>query len=353
MRNALKRILLLINFIVIVALVISYLSVYVAPDKYWMPALFGIAYPFFIVANFGFIIFWMMVKPKYLFLSLITIVLGYTYLQRYFQLKGKTTEDCDLKILSYNVKYFMGDENSTQKENADRIISFIQDQKADIICLQEARLRKNEIFNLHNTVKSLYSINHYQYARSSTTYGSVTMTRFPIVNMGEIRFKESNNITIYTDMVIGQDTVRVFNVHLQSYQIDPTKFSIIESPGVAQEEDLKEVKEMGVKFKKAFQMRAEQVREIKRYIEDTPYEVIVCGDFNDTPVSYSYQQLKGELTDAFIESGRGIGRTYIGKLPSFRIDNIFHGAKYRSFNFKTYDFRLSDHLPISCELEKE
>lgn len=353
MRNALKRIILLLNLIVILALVISYLSVYVAPDKYWMPALFGMAYPFFIVVNICFMVFWSMVKPKYLFLSLLTIVLGWPYLERYYQLKGKTTEESDVKILSYNVKYFMGDENSTQKENADSIISFIEDQKADIICLQEARLRKNQIFNLQRTVKSLYSINHYQYARSSTTYGSVTMTRFPIVNMGEIRFKESNNITIYTDMVIGRDTVRVFNVHLQSYQIDPTKYSIIDSPGVDQEEDLREVKEMGVKFKKAFQMRAEQVREIKKYIDESPYNVIVCGDFNDTPVSYSYQQLKGELKDAFVESGRGIGRTYIGKLPSFRIDNIFHGEKYHSFNFKTYDFRLSDHLPISCELKKE
>ncbi|HKI90012.1 MAG TPA: endonuclease/exonuclease/phosphatase family protein, partial [Draconibacterium sp.] len=212
---------------------------------------------------------------------------------------------------------------------------------------------KNDIFNLRNTVDSLGAINHYQYARSSTTFGSVTMTRYPIINMGEIRFKNSRNITIYTDVRIENDTVRIFNVHLQSYQIDPNRYSIIDSLDITGEEDLREVREMGTKFKRAFQMRAEQVREIRKYIDASPYLVIVCGDFNDTPASFSYHKLRGQLKDAFVCSGKGVGRTYIGKLPSFRIDYIFHSDGFVSYNFKTYDFRKSDHLPISCELVRK
>ena len=98
----------------------------------------------------------------------------------------------------YNI--FVLTEPADLKENADNIVDFLQQQNADIICLQEVRLRKNDIFNLKNTVDSLGAINHYQYARSSTTFGSVTMTRYPIVNMGEIRFENSRNITIYTDV---------------------------------------------------------------------------------------------------------------------------------------------------------
>jgi endonuclease/exonuclease/phosphatase family metal-dependent hydrolase len=123
--------------------------------------------------------------------------------------------------------------------------------------------------------------------------------------------------------------------------------------GIDQEKDLRQVREMSYKFKKAFQMRAGQVREISKYIDESPYNVIVCGDFNDTPVSFAYQYLKGNLTDAFVNSGEGVGRTYIGKLPSFRIDNIFYGDNFESYNFKTYDFRMSDHLPISCELVRK
>jgi len=300
-----------------------------------------------------FIGFWLLFKPRFLLLSLISILVGWGFISRYVQLSGEEIEKGDVKVISYNVKYFVGDENLTQKENANKIVSFLEEQNADIICLQEARLRKKSIFNLPNTVKKLGSINHYQYARSSTTYGSVTMTRYPIINMGEIRFDESRNMTIYTDVIIENDTVRIFNVHLQSYQIDPDKYLIIDSMGIDQEKDLRQVREMSYKFKKAFQMRAGQVREIRKYIDESPYDVIVCGDFNDTPVSFAYQYLKGDLTDAFVNSGEGVGRTYIGKLPSFRIDNIFYSDNFESYNFKTSNFRMSDHLPISCDLVRK
>ena len=350
MRKALVNIFLIINLVAVFALLTAYLSVYISPEKYWIPSLFGLAYLFILIGNLFYIGFWLLVKPRYLLISLIPILLGLGFVSRYIQLNDEKIEKGDVKVMSYNVRYFIGGENLTQKENANKIVSFLEEQNADIICLQEARLRKNSIFNLPNTVKKLSSISHYQYARSSTTYGSVTMTRYPIINMGEIRFDESRNITIFTDLIIQKDTVRVFNVHLQSYQIDPSNYSIIDSLGVNQEKDLKEVREMSYKFKQAFEKRANQVNEIRKYIDESPFDVIVCGDFNDTPVSYAYQKMIGDLTDAFVNSGKGLGRTYIGKLPSFRIDNIFHGSKFESYNFQTYDFRLSDHLPISCDL---
>jgi len=349
-KKALRNIFLTINLIVVFVLFTAYLSVYISPDKYWIPSLFGLAYPFILIGNLIFIGFWLLFKPRYLLMSLVTILVGWSFISRYVQFKGEEIEKGDVKVVSYNVKYFIGNANLTQKENADKIVSFLDEQNADIICLQEARLRKKSIFNLPGTVKKLGSINHYQYARTSTTYGSVTMTRYPIINMGEIRFEESRNMTIYTDVIIENDTVRIFNVHLQSYQIDPNKYSIIDSLGIDQEKDLKEVREMSSKFKKAFKMRAGQVYEIRKYIDESPFDVIICGDFNDTPVSFAYQKLRGNLTDAFVNSGKGVGRTYIGKLPSFRIDNIFYSENFESYNFKTYDFKMSDHFPISCDL---
>ena len=286
-----------------------------------------------------------------MFISVVAILIGWGFVSRYVQLRGKNIERGDIKVLSYNVQYFKGN-GDNRKETADKIVDFLKEQNADIICLQEARLRRNNIFNLHNTVEQLGTIHHYQFARSSTSFGSITMTRYPIINMGEIRFTNSTNMSIYTDVLIGKDTVRIFNVHLQSYQIDPTRYTVIDSPNFTEEENIREVREIGSKFKLAFQLRAAQVREIRKYIDTSPYPVLVCGDFNDTPVSFSYQKLRGNLKDAFVSSGKGIGRTYIGKLPSFRIDNIFHSNGFQSYNFQTYDFRMSDHLPISCELVK-
>lgn len=339
-----------LNSLAVFALILSYSSVYIPPDYFWIPSLFGLAYPIILAINLLFILFWLLFKPRYILLSLIFILLGWGFLVRYFQFKEKTSDTTDIKVLSYNVRHFLGNGTEKRKENADKIIAFLEEQDADIICLQEARLRKNSIFNLPATVKSLETIKHYQFARSSTTYGSVTMTRYPIINMEEIRFENSRNITICTDVLIGKDTVRIFNVHLQSYQIDPDRYSIFDSPGIDEEEDLKEVREMGSKFRNAFQLRAEQVREIRKHIDESPYHVIVCGDFNDTPASFSYKKLNDGLKDAFVCSGKGIGRTYIGKLPSFRIDYIFHSQKFQSYNFETLDFELSDHLPIKCDL---
>lgn len=342
----------MLNIVAVVALFISYLSVLIPPDRYWIPALFGLAYPFLVAANVVFVLFWLLFKPRYSFISIFAVLIGWSMLSRYVQFGAKTTENEGVKVLSYNVQHFTGNDKLSEKEIANEIIEFLNKENSDIICLQEARLRKNHIFNLPDAAKKLNSIRHYQYARSSTTFGSVTLTRFPIVNMGEIRFDRSRNMSIYTDMLIGNDTVRVFNVHLQSYLIDPGKYSIIESPGVDQEKDLEEMREMGLKFKKAFQMRAAQVREIRRHINASPYAVIVCGDFNDTPISYAYQKLRGNLKDAFVSSGSGISQTYIGKLPSFRIDNVFHSKEFESYNFQTIDFRMSDHLPVSCILVK-
>lgn len=353
MRKVVLKILFLVNILLALVLAISYISVYIPPDKYWIPSLFGLAYPFLLSGNLIFLLFWILIKPRYALLSLVIIAIGWGNFSRFIQFNGKKTEQENIKVVSYNVKHFVADASGSQKENATKIISFLAEQNADIICLQEARLRKNSIFNLAQTVKDLATIEHYQFARSSTTYGSVTMTRYPIINMGEIRFDNSRNISIYTDVLIDADTVRIFNIHLQSYLIDPDKYSIIESPALYEEKDLKQVKEVGAKLKQAVQLRAKQAREIRKYIEQSPHNVIVCGDFNDTPLSFSYHTLASGLTDAFVNSGQGIGRTYIGKLPSFRIDFILHGDSFDSFNFETLEFRMSDHLPVSCSLRKK
>ncbi|MCY1723439.1 endonuclease/exonuclease/phosphatase family protein [Prolixibacteraceae bacterium Z1-6] len=353
MKKAFVKIVFLFNILAIIALVISYLSIYISPDVFWIPAFLGLAYPFIFFANVLFVVLWLILKPRNLLWSLFFILIGWNFIGQYIQLKPKTAENTDIKVLSYNVGHFYGDGTQKVEDNAMAIVSFLEEENPDIICLQETRLRKKNIFDLAETVKKIGSIKHYQYARSSNTYGMVTMTRYPIVNMQEVRFENSRNMCIYTDVLIDSDTVRILNVHLQSYQINPNDYAIIESPGITQEKDIKEVKEMGAKFKTAFQERAHQVREIRKYIDESPYHVILCGDFNDTPASFAYNYLKHGLTDAFVESGKGIGRTYVGKLPSFRIDYILHSEGFQSYNFETVDFVHSDHLPVTCDLIKK
>ena len=340
------------NLIAVVSLLMAYLSGYVSPVKWWIPSFFGLAYFIILGVNLLFIVFWLIISPKYMLLSFITIAAGWGFVTRYIQLQERTTEEDNLKILSYNVHHFRGQGEISQEQTSEEIIRFLKEQQPDIICLQEVRLRQNRIFNLAKTVDEMEFINHYQFARTSSTFGSVTMSRYPIVSMNEIRFKDSRNITIYTDIVVGGDTIRVFNVHLHSYGIDPKDYAIIES-GVTNEQDLKEAREVGSKLKRGFQMRAGQVETIRQMIEESPYPVIVCGDLNDVPASYSYQQLRKGLKDAFVSSGKGMGPTYFNRLPSLRIDYIFHSPFFESYNFRTHNFRHSDHLPVSAVLVRK
>jgi endonuclease/exonuclease/phosphatase family metal-dependent hydrolase len=349
-KKAITYLFLILNFLAVAVLLISYVSVFIPPDKFWAPAFFGMAFPFFVTANILFIVLWGIFKPKFIFFSLVAVLAGWGFVNRYVQISGKNSVKEGIKVVSYNVQNFAGKKEAEQKASANKILDFLDEKNADIICLQEIKLRKRNIFNIADVVNHLSTIKHYHYASNGATFGLATFTSYPIIKMGEIRYQKSPNMAIITDVLIGADTVRIFNVHLQSYQIDPRKYDIIDSPGIDEKKDIKEIREIGGKLKRAFQTRAGQVREIRLMIDKTPYPAIICGDFNDTPVSYTYQKLRGDFKDAFVKSGKGFGQTYIGKLPSYRIDNIFYSNEFESYAFKADDFRASDHLPVSCLL---
>ncbi|MBN1822438.1 MAG: endonuclease/exonuclease/phosphatase family protein [Prolixibacteraceae bacterium] len=353
MRRIFLRLLILLNLILVLLLILNYISVFIPPDSFWISSIFGLLYPVLFWLNLCFVIFWAFIKPKYLLISLLFLILGFGYFKKYVQFHHHIkTEIPGIKVLSYNVRHFEEFGNKQAKETADSVIAYMEQKKPDIICFQESRLWPNSIFNIPELVNKFEFINHYQFARNGYSMGMVTMTKYPIINMGEIRFEYSGNMAIFTDVVIDSDTLRIFNLHLQSFQINPNDYSVIESRSIETSEDINEVREMGGKFKRASKMRAQQARIIRENIDWSPYPVLVCGDFNDTPFSYTYRKVKGNLFDAFVESGKGFGQTYIGKLPSYRIDFILHSDKYKSVNFEEGDVHYSDHLPVRCILKK-
>jgi len=342
-------ILLLINLIAVCALIFATVSVFISPEKLWVAALFGMAYPYILVSNLVFIVLWVIIKPKFALISLIFILAGYNQIGNYLQFSGRQTKEPGIKIISYNVKYFTGTNQFPSKENADHILTYLRQNNADIICLQEVRLNKRQIFDATNT--RLPEISHMQLAHTSHEGGQLTLTRFPILNMGEIRFSNSGNMIIYTDMLINGDTVRVYNCHLQSYRLRPTEINTIDSMNFENNKETKiKIKALSVKFRDAIIKRAEQAATLREHLDQCPYPVIVCGDFNDTPVSFTYHTVRGDLMDSFTESGKGTANTYNGKLPSFRIDYILYSPKFTSYNFEVSTLNHSDHYPISCDL---
>lgn len=337
------------NIVAALALGFASLSVFISPEKIWFAELFGMAYPYLLVINIVFNVIWLLFKPKFALLSASVILAGYSEIGNYLQLSGRQTQEKGIRIVSYNVRYFMGATQFPNKENADHILDFLRQSDADIICLQEVRLNKRQIFDVSNNRIPL--ISHIQLAHTSHEGGQLTLTRFPIVNMGEIRFKNTGNMIIYTDMLINNDTVRVYNCHLQSYRLLPAEINSIDSMQFNYESKNQEkLRELSLKFKDAVIKRAEQAATLREHLDKCRYPVIVCGDFNDTPVSFTYRMVRGDLKDSFIESGKGTANTYNGKLPSFRIDYILHSPVFESYNFNVSTLNHSDHYPISCDL---
>lgn len=341
--------LLLINLVAVFALGIASISVFLSPEKLWFAALFGMAYPYLLVINLVFMVLWIIIKPVFILFSLLVILAGYSHIGNYLQLSGRQTEEKGVRIISYNVKYFMGNSEFPNKENADHILNFLRQNNADIICLQEVRLNKRQIFDISN--HKLSNISHMQLAHSSNAGGQLTLTRFPILYMGEIRFKNSGNMIIFTDILMNTDTVRVYNCHLQSYRLQKTEINTIDSMYFENHLGTKQkLWNLSIKFRDALIKRAEQAATLREHLNQCPYPVIVCGDFNDTPVSFAYHTVRGDLKDSFSESGKGTANTYNGKLPSFRIDYILYSPKFSSYNFEVSTLNHSDHYPISCDL---
>ena len=349
MRKVFVYTFLLINIIAAFAIGIAFLSVYISPAEFWIPAIVGMAYPYLLVINIIFIVFWIFIKPKFVILSLLVILAGYNHIGNYLQFSGKKTFEKGVRITSYNVRYFMGNTELPNKHNADHILNFLRENNADIICLQEVIFNKPQIFDIKNP--KLPFVNHMQLAHHSYAGGQLTMTRFPILNMEEIRFENSGNMIMFTDILINTDTIRVYNCHLQSYRLREAEINSLDSINFdTQPKTKKKVMVIGVKFRDAMIKRAKQAATLRESINKSPYPVIVCGDFNDTPVSFTYRTVKGDLEDSFTQSGMGTANTYHGKLPSFRIDYILYSPVFTSYNFEVSTLNQSDHFPISCDL---
>jgi endonuclease/exonuclease/phosphatase (EEP) superfamily protein YafD len=176
------------------------------------------------------------------------------------------------------------------------------------------------------------------------------------VNHGEFRLETKNYFAIYTDILYDSDTIRVYNLHLESIRFgdeDMSFYSHLTNPGTETPPLKPGSQKIMWKLKKAFFNRAKQVDILAKDIKNCPYPVIICGDFNDTPLSYSYNKLVSGLNDAYKSAGYGIfGETYAGKLPAFRIDYIFYCDFFSASGYRKFEVNLSDHYPIAAILNK-
>ncbi len=357
--NSLQKLLLIVNMLFVAAMILSYFSPFVNPKTNSIPAIFGLFYPAFFIINFLFFIFWLLRFKIYFIIPLITMLLGYgAFLKNVRFNKDKLVGDYSqaLKIVSYNVRLFdqyKATGNDTYfTRNA--IFSFINSEQADIVCFQEFFHGNEKYFPTIDPFIELQKAKNYHVDYTKTTgdyrhYGIATFSVYPIVKRGAIHFENSNsNSGIFTDILFKKDTIRVFNFHLESIKFSNADYQFVSEFIDPEAHNQTSSKVIFWKLKNAFVKRAEQANIVADYVKKSPYPVIVCGDFNDTPSSYVYHTISKNLNDAFIETGQGIGSTYAGDLPFLRIDFILHSPVLEAFKYRKFSCNYSDHFPVSC-----
>ncbi len=363
LRRGINRLLLWLNYFLLLGLGVAYLAPYISPERFWPIAFFGLFYPLLAILNLIFSVYWLAQWRKRFLLPLIAVLIGWNYIVGFAQLNGKvqkskTKNSEKISVMSYNVKVFDLYNWSHNLETRSKMFDLIRDQDPEILCLQEFYHKDNSNFQNVDSLQRLlrcknYHVEYTTTLRKTDHWGILTMSKYPILRKGKIVFDPgSNNICIYTDILVRKDTVRIYNVHLQSIRFDYGDLKFIEDfKNNREKDDFKNIKNLAKRLKNAYRLRAPQADMIARHISHCRYPIIVCGDYNDTPSSYTYRKIRGELTDAFIESGNGLGQTYAGTLPSFRIDYIMHSPSLQSHGFETIKEQLSDHYPIHCYIE--
>lgn len=341
---------LFINIIFAALSLLAFYSVNIDPEAFYLAPFIPLTIPFFLLGNGVFALYWLFKSPIRMVVSVLVILAGYSFIVRTFRL-FPMNEDGEIKVVSYNVRVFNvyahlrdSDLGSTKK-----MLSWLKESEADVLCLQEFyMMASSEDFN---TVKILKKHYPYYYLEpfhevAGQVFGMAVFSKYPLTGKGIIKFeKRSNNQIIYADIRVKNDTIRVYNMHLESMSIDEELLSY-DFDSISRGENLKAL----AKYKKGVVRRSKQVNKLEEHLDNSPFPVIVCGDLNDVPYSYAYERLSRRLNNAFESAGNGFGFTYSGgRLFFLRIDHQFAGNEFRINSFKVHrEVPYSDHFPLSA-----
>ncbi|WP_299151006.1 endonuclease/exonuclease/phosphatase family protein [uncultured Dokdonia sp.] len=327
--NLLEKFIFLINSICAVLLLFSYLLPYIPPHIFPALSVLSLLLPVLLIINFLFFLFWLFKAKRQLLLSAVILALGITHIFSLIRFGGGSdTKQVDtLTLLTYNVRQFNVYGWVEEANVGKRAIAFIEDQNPDIVCLQEY----HPDFELD---AKKYPFKHKVMRPANSKFGQVIFSKFPIVHSGSLDFGKKGNNGIYADIKVGEDTIRAYNMHFQSFRLSPSLNNL------QKENSKKLLGRLGV----AFEKQEDQVKKFLQSEAASPHKVIVAGDFNNSATSYMYRKVRGDKVDAFAKAGSGTGATFWFDIIPLRIDFILADEQLEVLDFETYgDIDLSDH----------
>ncbi|MDO5971687.1 endonuclease/exonuclease/phosphatase family protein [Flavivirga aquimarina] len=331
-----NKIIYFINIIVALLLLFSFALPFLPPKTFSLLSVLNLGVSFLILVNVLFFIFWLVKLKKQLMLSFFVLFIGYISFGSLYKFSSskKIESPNNIKVMNYNVRLFNLYDWIPEKNIENKIIDFIKEETPEILSIQEYHPHKN--IDL-----SFFKHKYEKLSGKKTKYGQAIFSQYPIVNSGSIAFPNTGNNAIFADIVKGIDTIRIYNIHLESLHIDTNVETL------KKEDSERLFNRIGATFK----MQQFQTELFLMHKKKCKHKMIICGDFNNTTFSYVYRKIKGNLNDTFKEAGNGFGRTHDFKFFPMRIDFIFSDEAFSVNGFKAYDAHYSDHYPIMATLD--
>lgn len=359
-----KKLLFIVHIIAAILLLGGCLIPYINPDHFWPVSFLGLAFPYVLAVILAFFFFWLIFHPRYSLLSVAVILVGWKSVAVVFGFHpGRHTpgsQDSAITVMSYNVRYFKNFDYTAAGNTRLRhqIFDLITAQHPDILCLQEFYTSENPRDHDNKADLSHTLGLPYRYFSSNHNYennhsGVILFSRYPIIHTEKIKLlaQYADESALFADVVPRPgDTIRIFTLHLQSVYLSHQDLSGLQKVKLQEDTGFVASRIILGKLRTAFAKRSRQARTMAQEISKSPYPVILCGDFNDTPNSYAYFKIRGALQDAFLKKGFGLGRTYSGIAPTLRIDYIFCSRQFSVASFQRIKRALSDHYPIVAAL---
>lgn len=369
-----KRFFIIANVVVSILYLLTCVGSYLHPEHFIFLPLLGLAFPFILLLELLYLFFWAGFRSKWILLPVFTLLVGIQPFLHFFALHPfsgfhEKKDEKHLRILSWNVSWFDGqlkEDNSPPQRK--QILQFIKEYNPDILCFQEFiqnswAWQSDYMHNIEPLKKMGYK---YFYFPPDNAYtkdekfitGSSVFSKYPLVDSLNWSFVADNGKKYFekliaADIKIGEDTIRVYNMHLQSFLFKQNDYKNIEIIKNADDDILDASFSLFRKIKVAYLSRADQAEEVAKRVSESPYKTIICGDFNDVPSSYTYTKIRGDFNDVFLDKGFGIGRSFRRISPSLRIDYIFTSPDFITQQSKIFSLTYSDHNPVMTDVSIE
>lgn len=344
------------NGLFIIFLIATAYSPYIDPAVHPVRSCLGLAFPVFLLIDLAFLLFWLLIRQyKVALLPLAALLVCWGQIRTYIPVNfpvGHVPEG-GLKILSYNIMHFNG---GKKVEGKNAILTYLQQSGADILCLQEFTTYSSPHLTQREVDKALrdYPYHHVErLGHSDISANNIACySKYPILSARQVDYASDCNGSMIYELKVGDDTLTLINNHLESNKLTAEDKEVY--TGMLADPEKEKVKSgtrlLLNKLAEASAIRAPQADAVARAIRTSPYpQVIVCGDFNDTPISYARRVIGQDMVDAFTQSGQGLGISYNQNRFYFRIDHILVSKNLRTYRC-TVDRSIkdSDHYPIWC-----